>query len=297
MKRSTKYLTKAEHRTFVRAARLLDQFRDKQFERLEQGEGLARCLKTHAPRLKAWLAGTAAIPRDARVVRRMVELLVIYGRQNVSERTRARMFSAARALVGDVVFQLEYRVAEARDGRWRMRQPAVLGDGYHVAPVLSANGRPMLVAILQGRLGLIAEIPESPGRVADNGDPIADIATALTLEHYSHGLYGEGVHVAPWRPWEHPTGRYLIAVDADHRLTASIKVPDAEDGAAVVAAIKDMTVALELAKSICEESEAAAKAPTGWVDPYDDGHECDRDDGCGESWKFGTIYDKRPRND
>jgi hypothetical protein len=56
----------------------------------------------------------------------------------------------------------------------------------------------------------------------------------------------------------------------------------------MVAARKDAAAALEIAATI-----EAAEPPSVYVDPYDDGHETDRDDHCGESWKFGTIYDKR----
>ena len=94
------------------------------------------------------------------------------------------------------------------------------------------------------------------------------------------------MHCAPWGPWD--GGVSFLAIDAKHRLIASVDVPDENDWSGMVAARKDLMVALEIAESIGVGAGAGR-----YVDPYDDGYDDGND--CGDAWKRDTPYDPRNR--
>lgn len=291
-------------------ARLADFLGDARPAQRDAGPALVvRDLRTTRRALTAALAGERPLTPDAPLVARLARALVraalapatgISGPNHHAAQAahRPRLLLAARAL-GPDVFTLAYRQEEACDAhrfiagardtgrRW--------GRGYHVAPFRSPEGRPMVAAVdARGMLATLAEVThlQGDGRDPDTGTAI-DVA-AVFLDpacqaNYGAGYLPEGVHVAPWIPWNAPRGATLLAIDGGARLVASVVIPDANDTHAVIAARKDLATVLEVAPT--PDHVAALD--------YEDAAEyqdTDDDFDAGDEWKRGTRYDPRARS-
>jgi hypothetical protein len=283
----TKTLTPAEYRSFVRGVRLVGEFNETKHAEL------SRLLDTRAPVLERYLSGARPIPQGSRVIRALVHRLIAYAMKRPNTPAASRLLTAARAF-GDEVFHAEYREYEEwemeRHTKWRERGN-MLAAGAQIAPFLSESGRMVVLYVdAYGRCGVMEEIQEREIRVTNNQQDASTVAsTADLLKSYSHPLYGEGVHLAKWFPWESgDKGAVLIAIDDVHRLVALVEVPDASNGRALVSAHKDMTTALEIVKTQRAEN-AVYSDSKGYEDNDDDDYR------GGDEWKIGTHLDPRGR--
>ena len=221
-----------------------------------------------------------------------------------NQRRADRLRGAIREAFGDKAYFGAQRFLESIRGNppeaaagAPIPQRRMLEAGTHIAPFLSQSGGIVLVTVDAGsQLAFIAECGEPRGGMVNNGvdgneftakgeidlidsgyATLAAMRGKLTVKQggqdvspYGDKLFGYGIHTAPWRPWNQPEGFSLVAIDKENRLVAMM---DAANPPAARSARRELGVLLELL------------APEPYRDPYNDGHETDMDNGCGEGWK------------
>lgn len=281
---SRRRLAGAELLGFRRALDVADRTQESVWPSL----GLAWRLGITDARLEALRSGKVAPRADAAVVRRLAEALVSgAGREpgtfaaRFPDELAAECREAARSL-GAEVYDAAVRDMPLRREWCASLAVAKRGPGAHLAPFLSAAGRPMLALVgLDGTLvGLVeltgAEGVEcigdgsgSDGRACfDIGHALTDGATArAVLAGLGRRLLPRGVHYAPWRPRGGARrGRCLVAVDLQARLVARMDLPQ-PTVADLVMARRDLEAVLET-------------TPGGYRDGYEDSA-----DDFGDEWK------------
>lgn len=217
----------------------------------------------------------------------------------LTDEERTRLLAAVDALGADsrALFDTEYlcRRAEYIERQSSPAASAPVGDftvpaGMSLAPFLSSEGEPMVLAIGRGYALLLMAAVETRGGwnyVRDEDERIVrqtlrpDTPLGPSVEHFTK-LLPEGVHAAPWRPHGHPDGGAWVVIDRDHRLVA---IMDYDSLSAARSARQDALALLDMARERYCTTEPLPDAPSsGWRDPYNDGNKTDIDD-CGEDWK------------
>ena len=164
----------------------------------------------------------------------------------------------------------------------------------HVAPFLSREGRPLLLAITRGHyLVVAAEVQALRGVRGDEGNrqgyrssillPRASTGEIPFLEFQSEStrrrLFGRGVHRAPWRVTDDTAGGALVAIDHRHRLVAEMAVPADTAEETVQRELEVILEAAEAAEAEAAQQPRPAHPPASGVEEWRD----DPDDG--EGWK------------
>ena len=237
--------------------------------------------------VSAALDGLTPIAATDPVAQRVVHCLIQIALTGATRGQRDRTLTLARSIAPDS-FATAYTRVEQLFVLDAIGRRKLMGSGFKVAPYLSAGGKLVIVAI-DGRncLGCAGEVgslsggtfQEPDNNTWDNPDwTSAEWRTAEDIIHkrnddiYDHRFLDDGVHVAPWRPWNCEAGCCLVALDKKSRLVASVDVEDEKDGPAVLAAWKAMRMALD--------------AITLDV-PWDENTDPD-DDLPGDEWKKGA---------